>query len=281
MTIKATYESRDEIPESVDFRDLFVERDGKFELTGINGMRTQADVDRLNDALRKERDLHAGVKEKLKPWDGMDAEEIRAKLDRMEELEAAAKDKLDDAKIDEIVERRVAGVLKTKVGPLERQLKTISEERDQLKGTVGEWESKDRSRNIREDLRRAAVEAKVRPEAIDDVLDIGERLHERTEDGKTITRDGVGITPGLDPAGWLSEIQDKRPHWWGDTVGAGVGGGGRGGGGGFGGKNPWSHEHWNMTEQAKIFREKGPEHAEKLAKAAGTTVGGQRPAPKK
>lgn len=38
-----------------------------------------------------------------------------------------------------------------------------------------------------------------------------------------------------------------------------------------GGKNPWSKEHWNLTEQGRLAREK-PEEAKRLAAAAGYTL---------
>lgn len=55
---------------------------------------------------------------------------------------------------------------------------------------------------------------------------------------------------------------------------AGNSGGGAHGGGSGSGKvnNPWSREHWNMTEQARIFRE-DPERARKMAAAHGKKVG--------
>lgn len=42
--------------------------------------------------------------------------------------------------------------------------------------------------------------------------------------------------------------------------------------------NPWSNEGWNLTTQMQIFRTQGAAAAEALAKAAGTHVGGPRPA---
>lgn len=50
------------------------------------------------------------------------------------------------------------------------------------------------------------------------------------------------------------------------------GGGARGGGDKGGLKNPWSPEHWNMTEQARIYREK-PERAQQMAAQYGKKVG--------
>lgn len=42
--------------------------------------------------------------------------------------------------------------------------------------------------------------------------------------------------------------------------------------------NPFSHEHWNMTKQGDFLKKHGTEKAEQMARAAGTTIGGRRPA---
>lgn len=50
------------------------------------------------------------------------------------------------------------------------------------------------------------------------------------------------------------------------------GGGAGGGGGGPKVKNPWSDDNWNMTEQARIYRE-DPERAKRMAAEHGKKVG--------
>lgn len=127
-------------------------------------------------------------------------------------------------------------------------------------------------------LGKAARDLKVVDSALEDVELYGERLFEVQEDGTVVTRDGVGVTPGLSPKQWLEDMQGKRPHWWGPTAGGGAGGS-RGANTGAG--NPWSAEGWNMTEQGNIIRTKGRAEADRLAKLAGTTVGGPQPKPKK
>ena len=43
MALQATHDKLDDIPEA--YRDLYTERDGKYELTGIAGIKTAADVE--------------------------------------------------------------------------------------------------------------------------------------------------------------------------------------------------------------------------------------------
>lgn len=279
MVLKDVHDKQEDIPEA--FRELYTEKNGKWECTGIQGMKTQADVDRVQTGLTKEREDHKATKGKLAVWGDMVHDDVVATLDRVPELEAAAKGKLDEAQIEEIVTRRVDGTIKSKLAPVERELKTVTAERDELKGENVKFLAANVTRTIHKTVRAALVESKVLPDAHEDALLLADRVFEVREDDKAIvTRDQVGVTPGLDPTGWLAEIQPRRRHWWPESVGGGAKGSG-GGGGGFGGKNPWSYEGWNMTEQGRFIREHGRERADSMAKAAGTVIGGKKPAPKK
>jgi hypothetical protein len=91
---------------------------------------------------------------------------------------------------------------------------------------------------------------------------------------RVVTKDNVGVTPGIDPSVWFTDIQKTRPHWWGPSQGGGAGG--NRGGAGDTSVNPFSHANWNLTEQGRLVQADRAK-ADQLAKAAGTTVGGPRP----
>jgi hypothetical protein len=273
--LELEYDSLSAVPEA--FRGLFSEKDGKAVLTGINGLKTQNDINNLQEALRKERSDHAAAKAALHPWNsfGKKPEELQAQLDRIAELEAAASGKVDDKKLNELVEARLG----QKVGPIERQLRenttlleTVTRERDTFRDQLFRREMTDIVRNI-------ATEMKVVPSAMADVELFAQFALERQEDGTFITKSGIpGVTPGVDAKTLLREMQKQRPHWWPASAGGGAGGGT---GGINGDKNPWSAQHWNLTEQGKIVREHGMAKAQELAKLAGSHVGATKPAQKK
>jgi len=211
----------------------------------------------------------------LKPFEGMNHEEITATLARVAELEAAHGGKIDDKKIEELVEGRLKG----KLAPVERELGTVKAENLTLKEQIGAFVTEKRQRNIGDEVRSAAVTLKMEPTAVEDAIMYAERVMNVTEDGVVSVKDNVGFTPGLDVKSWLVDMQVKRPHWWGPSGGAGSRGNG-GGPGGDTGANPFSATGWNMTEQGRLVNT-DPKKAERLALAAGTTIGGMRPTPKK
>jgi hypothetical protein len=260
------YDDYDSIPAAV--KHLYKEVDGKYVLIKAGEIKTAQDVTNVQEGLRKEREDHKETKRKLAKFNNLDPDEVLEKLDRIEELEAAASGSMDEEKINKIVESRI----KSKTAPLERELNQVKVERDELKGQVTDFQVKDVRRTIRDDVRKAATTAKVRDTALEDVLLISENLFERDEAGKVVTKDGVGVTPGISAEVWLTEAKNTRPHWWPESQGTGA----RGGDGGAGGSNPFTNENWNLTEQGRIQRE-NPDKAAQLAKAAGTSVGGGRP----
>lgn len=281
MAIELQYDSRDSLPEAFRsdavFNELFtVGADGKILLSGVTGMKTVKDVDTVREALRKEREDHGKTRETLKPWGELKADEVLAQLDRIKELEAAAGGKLDEKALSDLVEGRLA----QKTGPLQRQIdtllggeKTLKEENAALKNQI---DSRDRN----DAVRAVAVESKVHTTAIQDMELAASIMLEKDTDGNLVTKSGItGLTPGLSVKDWAKEMQKLRPHWWPESEGGGSRG--AGGGTGFTGSNPFTAEGWSLTEQGKLLTEKGTDFVNKLAKAAGTTVGGPRPAPKK
>lgn len=269
--IQISYDSIDDVPES--FRSLYDEsEDGKAVLAGVEGMKTAQDVQNVQEALRKERNDKKALDDQVKSWKalGESPEEIQQRLDRMAELETAAEGKIDDDKINQLVEGR----LKQKAGPLERQIETLSSEKSELEQKFNTLQREVERRDMRDAIRSVATEMKVLSTAIPDVEIIAERYLERDDNGNFITRaDAPDVTPGVDVKQFMKEMQKKRPHWFPQSEG-----GGAFGPGGVGdGSNPWGKNSWNLSKQGEIVRQQGMAVAERMAKAAGSKVGATRP----
>jgi hypothetical protein len=277
MKIKTLYEKQDEIPEG--FADLYTEKDGKWRLTGIEGV---DDAASLTEAIRKERDNAKKANAELKATQALlagfgelDPKAALSMKDELEELRAQL-ETTSKSNNEESIQKRIDAALARKLGPVER-------ERDELRGKLGEEQSRVKELSgtitrgrIEAEVLRAARAAKVVPEAIDDVLFRAERVFELSDDGKVSTRDQVGVTAGLEPQAWLSEISTKTPHWYGMTVGGGAKGS-SGNGSISGVQNPWSGQGWNITNQAKFIREHGADKAKQMAASAGVDVNATGP----
>lgn len=276
MKIKAIYDNESDIPEA--YKDLYTEKSGKWMLTQVEGIKTDADVTRVQTALTAEKEAHKKTRDTLAAFGDLDPDDVHDKLDRFAELEikANANDgKIDEKKIQEIVDQRVA----REKAPIERENKKLKDDLTAAQTQVGELSSTITKGKIETAVRKAAEGAKVQPTAIDDVVMLGERIFEVTEDGKVVTKDNAGVTPGIEADVWLTDMQEKRPHWWPTSVGGGAKG--NDGNKGFT-NNPWSAANWNQTEQTKIVKEQGLDKANQMAKAAGSSVGSAvPPAPSK
>lgn len=272
--LELVYEKAEAIPEG--FSQLYTEKDGKFHLTAVKGLKTDADVQQVRTALAKEREDHKGTKSKFEKFAPFvdKADEVLADLDLLK----GVKEKIggDLTKLEE--SDLVKGKISQAIGPYQREIENLKKANGELETSNGTLKSEIRTRDIRSIVGAAAAKAKVHSTAIPDIELIAGSVMEFTEDNRLVTRDGVGVTPGLDAEGWLTEMQTARPHWWPDSSGGGAGGGK---GGGHFGDNPWTSDNWNMTKQGQILREKGAEYAARMATSAGTKIGATKPAPKK
>lgn len=266
MPLSAIMESLEGLEPNI--AELYTEKDGKFELTGIAGVKTAADVLRVQRALDHEKTNHAATKEGLTVWGDLKHEEVVAQLDRIPELEAAAAGKIDEAAIEEMVEKRLSGTLASRTLPLERQIKALTTENDALKASNGELTARETGRTISDAVGAVLRDAKVIEHAREDALLQARQMFKVSKDdvtGETLIATDEGVTP----KDWILDIQAKntKPHWWGPTSGGGANPGGSKIPGGA--DNPYSKDGWNMTRQSALIREKGMEHADRLAKAAG------------
>lgn len=261
------YEDIESVPSEV--QHFYKEKDGKCVLLGADEIKSVKDVYRVQEGLRKEREDHKETRRKLSQFNGIDPTEVFAKLDRIDELEAAAADKIDDAKLSEMVETR----LRSKTAPLERQIADLTRERDEILHQVLDFEKKETRRTIHDQIRKAGIAAKIRDTAMEDALLFGESIFTVDEEKRVVTKDGLGVTPGVEPHVWFSEIKSSRPHWWPESQGVGA----RGSDGRMAsGSNPFSADGWNLTQQGNLVTQ-DPRKAEQMAKSAGTTIGGPRP----
>lgn len=274
--LKLIYDNQDDIPEAL--REYYVERGGKWHLQA-EGLKTQADVDAVKKVADKERAARADLEKKLKRFEALgdrDPDELLKLADEVEDLraqlEAGGGDKGGK---DEEIQRRIDAAVAKATNPLKRELDRakadldkerakVTEKDQQVEGLVGRM----KRAHLEQQLTAAATAAKVRGEALPDILRYQDVFEVETDDAGNFTgvrtRDNVGVTPGLAPDQWLADQQQSRPHWWPTSVG----GGATGGTGGKGARNPFAKDSANLTEAGALL-ESDRAKAETLARAAG------------
>lgn len=255
VSLELSYDSADDIPAGME--SLYTEKDGKQVLTGVKGMKTQTDIDRLNTALVKERNDHKTAKQQLATITSFGSiEEVVANLERIPELEAK-QGKGDPADVEKIVTARLTPLQRK----LDEALNTIAEKDKEIGGYKGEKTKA----TIADTVRKAAKTLKVRDSAIEDAILYGERVLTIDESGNVVTKEGVGVTPFATAEDMLRDLLPNRSHWLEDSFGGGSNGGGKGG---FSGTDPYSHDGWSITEQMKLMKS-DPAKAKKLAERNG------------
>jgi hypothetical protein len=276
--LQLKYAKKEEIPQGKE--DLYTEKDGAFHFTGVDGLKTQADIDRMTVGLTKERDDHKVTKGKLQAWEGLERADVDTKLARLAELEITTTNSVPkvemDRRLDELTEVRV----KNRLVPVEREREALKVKLAETEKRIVEYQARENQRTVHDKVRAAAVTAKVQPEVMTDVLLLADNVFQLTEQGELLTKENAyGVDAGLTADNFFQTQQEKRPYWWPAAVGGGSKGSGNKGNGGA--ANPWTAETWNLTAQGAYVKANGMEKAQQLAKIAGTTVGGKPPAVKK
>lgn len=273
--LELLYNSADEIPDG--YAGLYTEKDGKWHLTGVKGMKTEIDTNKLSKSLREEREAHKKTKDKLAKLGGddVDIDQVVEQLDELEDLrariEAGEGGKVDEKKLQELVDARMKRELK----PLERERDQLKSRNQELEADVGTLRTTINNGTIENRLRELATKENVVGSAMDDIVFMGTHMFEVAEDGAIVAKEGArGVDAGITPDIWLTDMKEKRPHWWPTSQGGGAGGGTGGTGGG---SNPWSAKSWDFDAQGAMVRQDRAK-AERMAKAAGSKIGAIAPA---
>ena len=269
MALKMLVDSLEEVPEGA--REQYEERDGKFQLQ-VDGVYSAIDRNKLQESLRKERELHGQTSAGMKAFGDFTPEKVHALVDERDqltiELSAVKKEGGPTGEdLDKIVETRVAA----RLAPVQREfdrtnstLQEITAERDKL--------AKDRQKDA---ILREVVgafgqkELGANADARVDVELWATTAFEVGDDGAVVSRETPGVVPGLKPADVFKDMKDnnQRRHWFGPTVGAGASGND---GGSDAGPNPFvlkDGRPTNLTEAGRMCKA-DPARAKRLAVAA-------------
>lgn len=262
---KSTYDSM-----PADIQKEYSAKGENFELQ-LDGAVTTGDRDRLQEALRKERNDRETLEKSLKRYGKVTPEEATRLGDEIADLRMKLElSGANPAQIEERVSKLVESKLAVARRPLEQQLAEHLETNKTLAEKVAAYERADRSRKVLGALRDPGLVEKLglKTDLMDDAYDLWVQ-HNFTLDaeGRVVTSDAFG-TPGLPPETALKELrtEGKKRHLFGDTSGAGAGGGNNAL---PAGANPFTEEHFDLAKIGAVVRQ-NPAQATRLAVAATT-----------
>jgi hypothetical protein len=273
--IKAVIETETEVPEAL--RDHYEQRDGKFYLQ-VDGVKTQADIDKQLVANRAERTEHTATRQKLKEaedklaaFGSLSPEDVKDKLTTLASLEAAGSNPAAE-EIRRIAETLANAKAVQRTQELTRSAANLKLERDAATAKSADLLNKINIRQIDDAVREAATTAHVLPDAVDTLTKLARS--EFKVDGDTVLSGD-----GRSPADWIENFKTTSPFLW--PVSKGAGAHSTSGFGNsplpVGADNPFSNEGWNLTRQSEVLLT-NPSRAHQLAEIVGTKVGGPRPA---
>lgn len=276
MELKFQYDNLDDIPEQIEsFRELFTERNGKFQLTGVAGLPSAGSIKTLEESLRKERNDHKGVRDQLAQWKDLgEFEAVQKQIDRVPELELAAKNgSVKEHELEELVERRLA----SRLAPTQREMNKLKKANEEQAQQITNFVTTERRRKIDDAVATAATKFNMLPGAIDDAKMHARGSFEISEAGEVITRDGVGVAQGLPVDEWLQELKPSKGHWFPGSKGSGAGDKNAPGNLGLGDTACFERETYDLDAVMAYQKQHGPDKALSAAKRAGSQVVGQVP----
>jgi hypothetical protein len=189
------------------------------------------------------------------------------------------RDLIDKGGFEKAVEQRVSEMKAAADG----QIRALSDVLKRTENERDEARAENRRIMIHRSITDASLTSGALPTAIPDILSRAEREGWTVNDHREVIliRNGEivfgenGIDP-LTPKEWATRhLRDQAPYFFERSAGGGALGSNLTGTV----KNPWTKEHWNLSEQGRIAREpnNGLVKAEQMAKAAGSHLGATRP----
>jgi hypothetical protein len=195
--------------------------------------------------------------------EGKTLDDLRAELERIPELEAASKGKLNKEELEKLAEERA----KSKLIPLQRKEQELSTKLAEATKKLEEFQQKEVRRTIHDQVRQVAAESKAHEHSYASadgaLMLLADRICELNEAGQVVVKAGVGYPEGLLFKDVVRDIQAKHGYLWPASQGGGAGGGSAG----LSGDNPFK-KSGNLTERVALFKA-DPKRAQQLMAAAG------------
>ena len=162
------------------------------------------------------------IQETLKNFENIDPQKAKEAIEFLETNAEAQM--IKEGKINELIDRKTSQMKSDHETALAEVLSSLEE----TSTKASTFEKLYKTKMIEDGLRDAALKAKVRPEAIDDIILRGSREFSLATDGTIESRDSEGkLKKTLDdkvltPSNWIDGLKKTSPHYWPDSQGIGA-----------------------------------------------------------
>ena len=170
---------------------------------------------------RKNAEILDEKKQLEQKYEGINPDEVKDAVSFYEKNKDAKF--LESGKIDELVDQKTSQLRSDH----EDVLKEINGELTTAKDVGSKFQGLYETKVLEDDLRLAAVIAKVLPEALDDVVARAKNVFSLGEDFKTEARDKEGALLKTDndiivtTTNWMESLKESAPYFWPQSEGAG------------------------------------------------------------
>lgn len=165
------------------------------------------------------------LQKKVKEHETFDFDAAREAMDFLQNNRDAQM--IKDGKVDELIDKKTSQLRSDH----EARVSELTSSLNEATTRGNTYETLYRTKMIEDGLREAAIAAKVRPEAIPDILLHGRSIFSLADDGSLEARDNEGKLRKtvddkvLTTTNWIEGLKRTAPHYWPVTVGAGANGG--------------------------------------------------------
>lgn len=279
--LKAVVEKLDDIPESLHAEYILDDKDKKYYLDLDDSFRTHSKITPLSNTLgtlkEEAKQLKTTIEELRGKTEGLpDDFDPNKYRDIVEELENLKKDPGNGDRVQELADLKKN--YEDRIKNLEqRNNREHADKVEKLNGHVRKLQSVLDNKTAGDELTSALVAVGVKPELLKAAKAMLRTVvkvvvENDTEERRAVVDTDLGEVDVRNYIETWARSEEGKPF-----IRQVEGGGAEGSGGRAAlGKNPFSHEGWNVTEQGRLVIA-DPQRAQKLAAAAGTSLGGMRP----
>jgi hypothetical protein len=265
MALKAVFETKEEIPESLS--EYYEEKDGRYVLA-VEGLTDKSKLDEFRNSNIELKKTLEGVTEKLDTFSGIDPLSAKDALNKMQAFEN--QELMEKGKFEELLAKK-----DTEYGG---KIEALTKRNTEQETLASRYKEELESYRITSAI-QSAVNQNGTPQssAVADILSRARSSWQIDEKGNLFCVDenrkarySENGSTYMTPEEWSKELIANAPHLFVPSNGSGANGSGE-----LGGKstseNPWLSGSYNLTKQGELLTE-NPTHASQLAREAGVTL---------